>query len=674
MNELIKNNIFRFFSFFSFLNLIMLYGSSLYLNYIGIKNLYGIHLYSFIFYIVSLFNISFGFTTILFGFISKLFSKQTNNSNFLNRKPNSKTAILFPIYNEDTSSVFSRVKVIYKFLNKYKLLNNIYIHILSDSNDLTIILKEELAFRELETEFGRNSNLNYRRRINNINYKSGNISDFCKHLGSNYDFMCIMDADSFLNVLTLEKIIIEMETDERLGLIQTYPQVIFPKTMNQIFSYIHSVFSAELYVRGSEFWNRGMGPYWGHNSIVRINAFMNYCLLPKLPKIGPLGEKILSHDTIEASLLRQAGYRTKFIFIENSSFEESPPTLIDSLKRDYRWCQGNLQHFWFIFVSRFGNINRIYILLGILSYIAYFFWFLFLISTLTAYIFDKESIVYTTRDLSSNRLNELIIFIIIILFLPRLISLINYLIYSRMIRLNLIFYYFIDTFLVVFSSSIYLVLISYFIFSTLIGKRIKWSNQRRKLSLQNISVHSYFYYLTLFGIVLLFLLNKFTYHLLIYFSPIFIGLIFAVPISKLYDFTPNFKSNSTNYKSKEINLLNLYLKKDCFSYPELDNNDPLYLLLNDPKLFYTHTSFLRRKKSPIDMSKTIIGKIINNPYQIKNRSTQFIIFNNIFLIEYLRDNISLEIKELIWNDENYNLYVKTILYKNYLKSIIFIKK
>ena len=170
------------------------------------------------------------------------------------------------------------------------------------------------------------------------------------------------------------------------------------------------------------------------------------------------------------------------------------------------------------------------------------------------------------------------------------------------------------------------------------------------------------------------LLNKFTYHLLIYFSPIFIGLIFAVPISKLYDFTPNFKSNSTNYNSREINLLNLYLKKDCFSYPEIDNNDPLYLLLNDPKLFYTHTSFLRRKKSPINMSKTIIDKIINNPYQIKNRNTQFIIFNNIFLIEYLRDNVSLEIKELIWNDENYNLYVKTILYKNYLKSIIFIKK
>jgi len=381
MIEVFNSNNFKFLSFFSILNLIMLYGCSLYLNYISISNFHGIYILSFIFFSVALFNISFGFTTIVLGFFSKLLNNKEIVSIESEKSITSKTSILFPIYNEDTSSVYSRIKVLYIYLKLHKLLDNIDIYILSDSNSLNIILKEELAFRELETEFGLSTNLNYRRRINNINHKSGNIADFCKRYGNNYDYMIIFDADSYMSVSTIKKIILEMESNSNLGLLQTYPQVIFPRSLYQIFSYIHSIFSAELYVRGSEFWNGGQGPYWGHNSILNINAFMNFCLLPKLPKIGPLGEKILSHDTIEASLLRQAGYTTKFMFFDNSSFEETPPTLLDAFKRDYRWCQGNLQHFWFIFVNQFGTKNRIYILLGIISYLAYLFWFLFLLST-----------------------------------------------------------------------------------------------------------------------------------------------------------------------------------------------------------------------------------------------------------------------------------------------------
>ncbi len=330
MIELFKGNNFRFLSFFSILNLIMLYGCSLYLNYISISNFHGIYILNFIFFSIALFNISFGFTTILLGFISKIF--EIKEISLIESKVSitSKTAILFPIYNEDTCSVYSRIKVLYIYLKLNKLLDNIDIYILSDSNNINIILKEELSFRELESEFEPSKNLNYRRRINNINHKSGNIADFCKRFGNNYDYMIIMDADSYMSVSTIKKIIYEMECNTNIGLIQTYPQVIFPRSLYQIFSYINSIFSAELYVKGSEFWNGGQGPYWGHNSILRINAFMNHCLLPKLPKIGPLGEKILSHDTIEASLLRQAGYTTKFMFFENSSFEETPPTLLDA--------------------------------------------------------------------------------------------------------------------------------------------------------------------------------------------------------------------------------------------------------------------------------------------------------------------------------------------------------
>ena len=34
------------------------------------------------------------------------------------------------------------------------------------------------------------------------------------------------------------------------------------------------------------------------------------------------------------------------------TYEEAPPTLVDHLIRDRRWCQGNLQHLWLIFARK----------------------------------------------------------------------------------------------------------------------------------------------------------------------------------------------------------------------------------------------------------------------------------------------------------------------------------
>jgi membrane glycosyltransferase len=639
MNKIFNNDIFKFLLFFSILNTILLYGSSLYINYISIKNFHGIYLLSFIFFIVILFNISFGFTTILLGFVSKIFTTKSKISYDKKMSTTSKTAILFPVYNEDTSSVYSRIKVLNKFLKIDKLLNSIDIHILSDSNDLLIILKEEMAFRELESCFMGCTNLFYRRRVNNINNKSGNIADFCKRYGNNYNYMIIMDADSFMSISTIKKLIFEMDKESNLGLIQTYPQIIFPKTFFQIFSYIHSILSSELYVRGSEFWNRGNGPYWGHNSIVRINAFMNFCLLPKLPKVGPLGEKILSHDTIEASLLRQAGYKTKFMFVENSSFEEAPPTLIDAFKRDYRWCQGNLQHFWFIFINQFKTINRIYILLGIISYFAYFFWLLFLTSTVIINYHDSSLLLESIELSSTNKLKNLTIFISVILFFPRIISVLNYVIYTKKINSKILYLYLFDTILVIFSSSIYLLLISYFIINTILGNKIKWNVQRRKLeNLQNV-VHSYFYYLTSIGFLLTFLFYKFSYSLFFYFSPILIGLSFSIPISKFYDYTVKDYSIISDYNLRELNLLKLYISRGNFKYSEMDQDDPIYTLINNPKVYFIHHSFLRRKINNSRTSDTIIAKIKEDLSLLENSTLRSRIFNNIRLIEYIKYNI-----------------------------------
>ena len=86
------------------------------------------------------------------------------------------------------------------------------------------------------------------------------------------------------------------------------------------------------------------GPYWGHNALVRIKPFHEECGLPILPGKPPLGGHVLSHDQVEATLMRRAGYEVRVLPIERGSWEENPPTMLDFAQRDVRWCQGNMQY------------------------------------------------------------------------------------------------------------------------------------------------------------------------------------------------------------------------------------------------------------------------------------------------------------------------------------------
>ena len=49
------------------------------------------------------------------------------------------------------------------------------------------------------------------------------------------------------------------------------------------------------------------GNYWGHNAIIRTAAFAAHCGMPDLSGKPPFGGHILSHDFVEAALMRRAG-------------------------------------------------------------------------------------------------------------------------------------------------------------------------------------------------------------------------------------------------------------------------------------------------------------------------------------------------------------------------------
>nr|WP_238322525.1 glycosyltransferase family 2 protein [Kordiimonas gwangyangensis] len=82
---------------------------------------------------------------------------------------------------------------------------------------------------------------------------------------------------------------------------------------------------------------------------------------------APFGGHVISHDFIEAALLRRAGWSVRFDTDLNETYEEAPPSVSDVITRDRRWCQGNLQHIKFLFARGLAFTTRMHIFSGIMA-------------------------------------------------------------------------------------------------------------------------------------------------------------------------------------------------------------------------------------------------------------------------------------------------------------------
>jgi membrane glycosyltransferase len=128
---------------------------------------------------------------------------------------------------------------------------------------------------------------------------------------------------------------------------------------------------------GSAWWQGDCGPFWGHNALIRIKPFHRHCSMPTIERAGPLSGYVMSHDQVEAVLMRRAGYEVRVLAEEDESFEENPPSLPDFIKREARWCFGNMQYFWLLGTPGLRPVSRIQLLLAILMYLSAPAWMLF---------------------------------------------------------------------------------------------------------------------------------------------------------------------------------------------------------------------------------------------------------------------------------------------------------
>jgi membrane glycosyltransferase len=322
--------------------------------------------------------IAFSSFSAIAGFSVLLFGRTTAPAHHQDTQLSSRTALLFPVYNEDPAPVLLRVRGMHEAIAAAGFGPHFDVFILSDTTDPDIWVREEKLLLDLRREHGF-ANVFYRHRAKNVARKSGNIQDWICAFGGGYESMIILDADSLMTAETVVQLAAAMERSPHTALIQTLPIIV---NAQSLFARLQQ-FAGRLYgpviAAGIAWWHGSESNYWGHNAIIRISAFAAHAGLPELRGRKPFGGHVLSHDFVEAALMRRNGWGIHMAHQIRGSYEECPPTPLDYAARDRRWCQGNLQHIALLGTRGLHWVSRLHLLTGIGSYLTAPMWLAFLL-------------------------------------------------------------------------------------------------------------------------------------------------------------------------------------------------------------------------------------------------------------------------------------------------------
>ena len=280
------------------------------------------------------------------------------------------TAILLCIRNESPTRLIRNMTPMLRDLSSSEFASRFQLYVLSDTNDVAVAQEEERSFAALAAQYQSSLPITYRRRTDNAGYKAGNIEDFCRRWGSQHEYMLVLDADSLMTADAILRLVRIMEANPTLGILQGLV-VGMPASspFTRLFQFGMRL-GMRSYTMGTAWWQGDCGPYWGHNAVIRLAPFIESCQLPLLPDKSGHPRHILSHDQVEAVLMRKAGFDVRVLPVEDGSYEENPPTMIEYMRRDLRWCEGNMQYVHLMSMkgikglSRFQLLNAVFMFLG----------------------------------------------------------------------------------------------------------------------------------------------------------------------------------------------------------------------------------------------------------------------------------------------------------------------
>jgi membrane glycosyltransferase len=459
------------------------------------------------------------------------------------------TAIIFPIYNEDSARVMEGLRATYESVARTGRLGSFDFFVLSDSTNPDRWVEEERRWSELVCDLDALGKIYYRRRIFNEERKSGNVRDFLNTWGKRYRYFVCCDADSVMSGETLVTLVKLMETHPSVGLIQTVPALVNAESLFGRIQQFANRLYAPVFIAGLNYWALDFGNYWGHNAIIRTDPFMQFCDLPQLPGRKPFGGQILSHDFVEAALMLRENWQVWLAYDLEGSYEEAPQSLIDNAQRERRWCQGNLQHTLVLFAKGLRGVSRMHLILGIFGYLASPLWFAFMLTFNWIYCYQKytglsnipvESFNPYLKNWSGTEQAFLIFMICMaVIMLPKFLSLID--LAGDWPRrkafgglLNAFGGVVGETVFSTLHAPLLMLWHTRFVITNFAGISVGWTTQRRAAdgtdwwyALQRHWGH------TLIGVVWGWFTWKLDRGLFWWFTPVLAGLVFAVPLSVL---------------------------------------------------------------------------------------------------------------------------------------------
>ncbi|MXQ10808.1 glucans biosynthesis glucosyltransferase MdoH [Microvirga makkahensis] len=501
--------------------------------------------------LVALFTINFSwiavaFTSALLGFFALLRRRPVGP---LPSALQARTAIVMPVYNEQTARTYAALEAIYESVEATGLGESFDYFILSDTTNPDAWVAEERAFLALRERLGPKARFYYRHRPKNHHRKAGNIADFVSRWGGHYEHMLVLDADSLMTGECIVRLAAAMEADPDAGIIQSLPLIINRNTLFARLQQYAARVTGPVIAMGLSVWMGRDGNYWGHNAIIRTKAFAAHGGLPDLRGKPPFGGHILSHDFVEAALLRRAGWDVYMLPDLEGSYEESPPSLIDLSARDRRWCQGNLQHMRVITAKGLKLPTRQHFATGIMSYLASPFWLFQLIVGIalvlqTTYIrpeyFSRDFRLYPIWPrFDPERALALFALTMGILLAPKIFGLILMLIRGKERRasgggLRLIASSTLEIILSALLAPILMLIQSGSVFQILLGRDTGWQPQRRddgSIPFRDIVRRHRAH--TVLGALAGISAFMIATSLFLWMSPTIIGLLLAIPLSWL---------------------------------------------------------------------------------------------------------------------------------------------
>ena len=556
--------------------------------------------------------IAFSFMSTLAGFVVLLFRMRDR----LGIDPaaplpgvTSRNAMLLPTYNEDPDRITARLRAIHESVDETGCASQFDWYVLSDTTDPSVWVAEEQCLLRLRSEVP-DGRFFYRHRPQNTARKSGNIEDWIRRFGAGYDHMIILDADSLMTGDTIVRLAAAMEAHPNVGLIQTLPIVVNARTLFARLQQFAGRLYGPLIAAGIAWWHGSEGNYWGHNAIIRVRAFARDAGLPELPGRKPFGGHILSHDFIEAALMRRAGWAIHMAPQLGGSFEECPPSLLDFAARDRRWCQGNLQHLAVLPADGLHWVSRLHLLTGIGSYLTAPLWLIFLmlgilISLQAQFVrpeyFPKGFSLFPQWPAQDPILAAWVFLGTMgLLIIPKLLAFVLILTQPEMRKrfgggLVALSGILIETFLSGLIAPVMMIFQSTAVGEILLGRDAGWQVQRRDDGgVPRAEVFRRYALPTLFGVVMTATAYAVSVPLLLWMAPVILGLLLAIPIGLLSSSTGSANAGPALFRTPEqTSPPNVLVRaNELANVPHPPVDCPLRALRDDPLLRATHLNNL----------------------------------------------------------------------------------